>query len=441
MLDDVNSSVSRFVPQDMVTSVVQAINFFNTEVASIHTVKDMWTIAPVDLNEITTFPTCFAYGLLVFVTGSRIVRSPSTEQSSRALLTQLRLHQYRLELTRALNDELGYEKSRLSMFTLGAIILILQITINGLASAEWQLHYRATWTLINTRGGFRQELNGPALEELFEMLIIGYVAKCTSPSLQQLTCLPDLRDLDLIMQAYSFGVHPAFTCPAPLFAEMIRINDHRRRKALLQQQESERHHPVNQANAYTNETQLKILEGAVARQQRDMVVAETVALLTCVLNFQLAEWAQEKDAGRGCYDAWLRQGRVNISAIVIFAILSLPMSPDETRERDLPAGWNAQERAGLCAEYTSLLAAELVHVLQKSDHLDMSLCWPAIALGVSAAGGPPAHQGVVSQFLLRLGKEHGTVAPYKANEVLQRFWQSGKASWDDCFDRPYAFFT
>lgn len=70
------------------------------------------------------------------------------------------------------------------------------------------------------------------------------------------------------------------------------------------------------------------------------------------------------------------------------------------------------------------------------------MLWPLVVLGVEAADlGRMAIREFVKEQLEGMSRHAGTYVPLTAKSVLERFWASGKTSWDSCFDRPYVFTT
>ena len=53
--------------------------------------------------------------------------------------------------------------------------------------------------------------------------------------------------------------------------------------------------------------------------------------------------------------------------------------------------------------------------------------------------GPADMRGFVRFQLPEISKYTGMLAPLTAKNVLERFWDSGYTTWDQCFDKPYAF--
>ena len=121
----------------------------------------------------------------------------------------------------------------------------------------------------------------------------------------------------------------SFPCPALLFVELMRVNELRMRRALLRQDRGRVAYLANDGHLKMNNKPISPLEATLAQRQREGAEHEAVALLIRIMDFQVAEWAAKKDADRGRCGAWIRLGNMYKSAMVLFAILSLSMSPDE----------------------------------------------------------------------------------------------------------------
>lgn len=244
-----------------------------------------------------------------------------------------------------------------------------------------------------------------------------------------------------MLQVYKTKPYVSFTCPSPLFVEIIRINDLRRRQTLLSEDD------VLESDSESDSGHFSHRNPCSKAKKRDTVrieaETEADAILARVLDFDVCRWAREEDAGRGHYNSWSTIGSIYKSATVIFATLSLPIPNCEAEScESLPIRKlnNAKHVAAL-ASYTRSLAAEIERIIDQPVSWRVPWRWPAIALGVAAAQGPVAHRNLVSRCLVKAGTELGFPLPFQANEVLTRFWESGNTGWNDCFDMPYSFFT
>lgn len=234
-----------------------------------------------------------------------------------------------------------------------------------------------------------------------------------------------------MVQIYSKSIYPSFPCPTPLFTELIRVNDLRRRQAIFSQVGG--HSIISEFPG-----------DSPGHQQREETNHEADALLSRIVEFQVMPWAKKSDASRGRLDTWIGIGSMYKSAMIIFATLSLSMSSDEAAQGGPPSATRLTEaqRTSILEENVWSLNAAIERAVNETGILRMPLCWPTIALGVAAAHeGSEAYRETVSRCLLRMAVEHGTALPFKANEILGQFWATGKVSWNECFDRPYAFFT
>ena len=66
------------------------------------------------------------------------------------------------------------------------------------------------------------------------------------------------------------------------------------------------------------------------------------------------------------------------------------------------------------------------------------MLWPLIVAGVEAAERLGDEKGFVERQLILISRETGASYPLVAKECLEKFWESGKFGWDECFKQPHA---
>jgi hypothetical protein len=242
--------------------------------------------------------------------------------------------------------------------------------------------------------------------------------------------MPGITDIDLIRKMYDKKPYASFPCPTELFVHLIGVNDLRERRVNADCKSPSASHQ----DSLDTKTQQK-------RSQHD---EEADRILQNIIAFKVDRWTIEKDANRGRIDAWTSIATMYHNAMVIFATLSLSIAPAPAKDPVDPL-INVSEEAGTSSVldfHICRLAAELKSIAKRKEPISMAACWPMIVLGVAARlNGMLDHRDLVSRCLSRLAVEHGTLLPFRAKEVLEKFWASGKTSWDECFDQAYAFFT
>jgi hypothetical protein len=202
-----------------------------------------------------------------------------------------------------------------------------------------------------------------------------------------------VEDLAFLLELQNGPVHQLL--PAPLFAEIIKINHLR-----------------------TLAVQLKGLDLDA--------VHSAFCILQRVYAFASEQWASTKPLSR---DDWILIGAIHQAAVAIYCISSLQSVSI------LP--FNPSLRAQ-CAAHGQRLHTLLTSALS-SPSVKLFMLWPLIMLGMEAVHSGPALRSFVLNHLPELSRDIGTYVPLTAKVVLERFWASGETRWDACFDRPYAF--
>jgi len=206
-----------------------------------------------------------------------------------------------------------------------------------------------------------------------------------------------LDQLDFILEQYDGGIFQFCMCPAPLFADIIRIN------------------------------YLRIQAAQPGPSDRVCLSHEAFEIMNRVDNFSAEQWADCKPCAG---EAWLIVGRAYKAAVTIYCISSLQSSAV------LPMA--AALRARCAAE------GKILHQLLDSlstAGIGLFMLWPLVTLGIEAANGASDLRRFVEQRLRGMSRQMGSYAPLMAQQVLERYWTSGERNWDSCFDRPYAFAT
>ncbi|EXJ77160.1 hypothetical protein A1O3_10318 [Capronia epimyces CBS 606.96] len=138
-------------------------------------------------------------------------------------------------------------------------------------------------------------------------------------------------------------------------------------------------------------------------------------------------WAESKPRSKA---DWVLIGRAYQAATIIYCISSLQslsVLPSTPTLRD-----------------SCLMQGEIVQNLLEEGllvpKLRWFLLWPLVILGTQATSANDTVRRVfVRDKLYEMSRFIGLSSPLVAKEVLERFWASGKTSWDDCFDKQYVF--
>lgn len=205
------------------------------------------------------------------------------------------------------------------------------------------------------------------------------------------------EELELLLHENGKAIFALQMCPTPLFADIVRIN-HIRMLSLKPQ--------------FTEVDLMK----------------ETYKALHRVQSFSAKGWAENKP---GLKENWVLLADVYQVATELFCLLSfqsLAIFPRSPLMREN------------CTTHAELLQVLLKQALVALP-IKRFLLWPMVVLGVEAAQRDISMRGFVREQLPELSRYIGTYVPLMAQDVLERFWDSGKTRWDECFDKPYAFAT
>lgn len=154
----------------------------------------------------------------------------------------------------------------------------------------------------------------------------------------------------------------------------------------------------------------------------------TCDILRHIDSFSPDDWVSSAD--RPNPNLFFLIARVFQASIALYAILSLPCTSESSAHISTP-----------CEKLHPLYHELIFHLLSVAFESSVpvsALLWPLSVAGVAATKGTPAQRALVKRYLREAAKEPFVgMMPLVAFEMLQRFWDSGKSSWDECFDRPY----
>lgn len=152
-------------------------------------------------------------------------------------------------------------------------------------------------------------------------------------------------------------------------------------------------------------------------------------LIEDIIEFSPETWAETREAD--IRDELLLMAQAYQSAIALYAISSL----QGLRALPSSTGWRAVR---------TIHYGRLISLLEKAAEAPlMKNCveWPLIVAGFEASTGSATGRAMVVKQLVSMSQDWGTYLPLAAVGVLEKFWSSGKRTWDDCFDEPYALFA
>lgn len=122
--------------------------------------------------------------------------------------------------------------------------------------------------------------------------------------------------------------------------------------------------------------------------------------------------------------------RIFQAAAVLYALTSLP---EELARAFCLDGTNGARNTRL--HYRRILLNEIKKARSVPNGLS-GMCWPVAVLGVSLFDAAPDEQAAVLGWLKNMEMLHTLgSAPVNLQELLAKFWASGKCGWEDCFPK------
>ncbi|KAG2417838.1 hypothetical protein HFD88_000937 [Aspergillus terreus] len=153
-----------------------------------------------------------------------------------------------------------------------------------------------------------------------------------------------------------------------------------------------------------------------------------MVLLEDIERFSPQDWS---DSAPNNQEDWLVLGSVYQSAALIYCIASLQSLSVLPSTSELNATRAAHGHSLLTLLRKALLLPQMRNCM----------LWPLVVAGMETGRAAAPSRQFVSHELRIMTQDLGTPIASSANAILQRFWSSGKDTWDDCFDRPCAFVT
>ncbi|ORY63268.1 fungal-specific transcription factor domain-containing protein [Pseudomassariella vexata] len=336
---------------------------------------------------IPRLPPSVSHALVCLLLGHRIRRLPISANVG----SLVKRHDYHRGLAiRALNEDIGDEERRMKDATISGVMMLLASELMEANATKWQDHVNGAMTLVALRGGHSQLLRspgGPKLQMvLVYFIIIGVIGNTTSPMSNQ---VPHMHLIDLITKLYGEVHYPTFPCPPSLFLDIIRINHLRS-------------------------------WGSVELPAEPTAAA--LDLLQHINSFSPEKWAE---SNLSYQEEWLLIGRIYQSAVALYCIATLPITPDAQTK-----GIRAS-----CSRRLSQLLEKCVSCSMTKRYV----LWPIIVAGFDAVHNGSSVQTQIAEWLEVMSRDIGSGLPLCGKAVLESFWSSGKTEWDECFHGMYVF--
>ncbi|KAH8805517.1 C6 zinc finger domain-containing protein [Xylogone sp. PMI_703] len=395
-------STPHFKMRTVTCALAQAAEYYNTCIyPDVFHANDLGPnpyihfISPVRFQAGTKFPDYLQLSFVCMTLSHRINRTRDYNTPSNTLIENF--YKYRGMVIRSLSSDLNVEHKRTSDTLIAGIISLFLLDVQQGASPNWRWHLEGIQKLITLRGGIRALVGSKTPDALLlciaSMAVIG---DTTSPASNLAMTSSHVDELDFLVEQFGSATFSFQLCPPLLFTEIIKINHLRMRAAKGQ---------LSEAND---------------------LFQEGYGILSRIHGFSPEQWAESKPLSKG---DWMLIGYIYQSTVALYCISSLQSVSI------LPLDSHLRTR---CAAHGRLLQA-LLNEAVPSPKVNRIMLWPLVVLGMEAVNGGAAMRNFVRKQLPELSREIGTYMPLIAKRVLERFWASGEARWDACFDRPYVF--
>ncbi|EQB45895.1 hypothetical protein CGLO_15154 [Colletotrichum gloeosporioides Cg-14] len=387
-----------------VCDIIEATSYWNESVyPSFETTQLMKSPWIIPVRFIHYMPAATRHALVSMAIEHRMLRLSQKKTNPLMMEIRARFHHHRCLAIQALNDDVCNDATRGSDMTMASVMVFLYADLMGSATASnWRHHLNGYKSLVDMRGGFENvyRLTPYMAPMLLFPKIVETFANSTSPADDQSEPNHSYDNIDLIAELYQSGYYPFLPCPVDLFTDVIRIN------------------------------YLRYLI-ATDSLPEDMGTPQSASedLIEDIIEFSPETWAETREAD--IREELLLMAQAYQSAIALYAISSL----QGLRALPSSAGWRAVR---------TIHYGRLISLLEKAAEAPlMKNCveWPLIVAGFEASTGSATGRVMVVKQLVSMSQDWGTYLPLAAVGVLEKFWSSGKRTWDDCFDEPYALFA
>ena len=189
-----------------------------------------------------------------------------------------------------------------------------------------------------------------------------------------------------VSEVYSICDYPPFPCPRQLFLQIVRINYLR------------------------------------SMAEKSVDTSEIILVLNEIANFSPERWACTKSKEH--YDIWLTLAHIYKSAVMLYATSAVTFSSATLQ---------------LKIEFHLHRLLKLLDFASECPLSISSIVWPTIVAGAKLVHNADAGRCIVRRCLVRISKEENYPLPLRALDVLEKYWISGRTTWDDAFDTPYMF--
>ncbi|KAJ5095677.1 hypothetical protein NUU61_005033 [Penicillium alfredii] len=358
--------------------------------------ENVYSMSPEVFSAMVGFPDHVRLGMVCTTLSHCINRSRGGDSQSTALTKTF--YRYRGLIIRSLCDDINVEHKRTSPLVIAGMLNLLLADAHQGVSPHWRYHLEGAQKLIMLRGGMRSLVESTGVAPLLRcFVLIAVIGDTSSPAYNLAMSTLHMEELEFMVERFGGEGFAFLTFPAPLFAEIMKIN-------LLRAQASK-----------------------LGPNAAEDFAPEAYDILNRVFTFSSEQWAAfEPPSTR---ETWIMLGNLHQAAVVVYCISSLQSLSI------LPS--NSVLR-GSRLSHGQLLQKLLCQALPMLS-VKRFMIWPLVVLGVEAVNGGVPMRNFVRKQLEDLGRHMATCVPLTAKDVLERFWASGETRWDACFDKPYVF--
>ncbi|KAK5995378.1 Phomenoic acid biosynthesis cluster-specific transcriptional regulator-like protein [Cladobotryum mycophilum] len=418
------------------TALLEAFQYYNANVCPdmVATGNGLQSAFFIPLHAAAYMPTAIAESMICIALGHRILQCRDTFNDPNQLVLAKRLQSHRGSAIRALSEDLGRPDCHANDETLVSILTFLFSEIQQSISPTWRQHHDGAYKIIEMRGGMpRLILSHKEFRHLFQYFILtDVIGATTSPDIEITRARRQCELISILPILYGNGMSTSLPCPPELLAAVIRINDLRSRRRMIDEAEDE----VPVAALEVLEDINSFSPGKWATEVRryhrsgsikgDSTVDEAV-----VPKRQASAWDWESVAST--FQA----------AVAIYCISAL-LDQDEMA---FGAQLGTEDIPILKMAYFATLLADLRRIASSQpDQLRKLVIWPLVIAGIERDAAQDDDRLFVIGELEWISRALGTAAPLVAKDFLTRLWKNagdlqvnGEGRWDTLFDRPYVF--
>ncbi|CAG7928053.1 unnamed protein product [Penicillium olsonii] len=383
-------------------ALIDSVEYFNScmypQLANslrLGTNTNIYKLPPTILGAASSRPTHLRSGL-VCLTLSHRMNQMGHDLDSKPLKSHFFRH--RGLMIQSLNEDINDSHKRDSDIVFAGILSLLLADVQQGVSPHWRYHIEGVKRLINLRGGMFHLAATPGLLPIvlcFVYLVV--ISDTSSPASNMLIGGLNSVELGLFIQCFGENGYGFQMCPTPLFAEILEINNVRCKISTIDE---------------TDDSELH---------------SDAREVLRRIYEFSPTAWIE---ANENLTNASKLVVETYQSAVALYCMSSLqsmralPPSPLLTKNRD------TEKR---------ILHGLVERLLQGGSY--GYPFWPLLVLGMQAVDGSPSLRAFVRNNMTCISVRAGTYAPLAARDLLEKFWNSGKNGWDDCFDQPHVLTT